>query len=428
LRKNRNPDKDILRNFIEQGWSPEQGDFGSELDLVVSITSSLARALWIFLFQGCIPGFLNFDRICYGFLKKAFTLLIYAIGISWSIEDGFVFYPFRDFLMARSYLKREAPLTNKILDNLLTVICCGEALTPVNSPAIANLCGIWIESIWFTKGQADALQFANTVVRRILQPLLENEHGSEDAAFIVALWLPSNCSRRSRNSHSSIDNTRFDIYNIDPASNLRRFIEILSQCPDPKSKKLTREPSYMLPLAYHDDGHVPDELLQFSPTYRHRFIYSIEEKPGLRHLLHVFQRETIRDFERLISSVGSQRQTIEDKDRENDEAQDDKAQNDEGIPPPITSSMEFVEVPESAVARHNGRPRKSRTNAKHYYVVDFRFEPSFPQFGIEGDQYTINHGIRAPPLPRDVPEAKTASSDTEGKILAEIHAEIHVLA
>jgi hypothetical protein len=139
------------------------------LNLVIFITRSLAKALWLFTFKGDLPGlgvWGNFDTLCSRFLTSALTFLIHPLRISWYIEDGFVFYPLRDFFKTRGFLKgREAPATNKILDCLLTVSCCGETLTPVNSPAIANLYGTWIESIWVTMGQADALQFANTVVR-----------------------------------------------------------------------------------------------------------------------------------------------------------------------------------------------------------------------------------------------------------------------
>jgi hypothetical protein len=426
-RTSRDSDEDILRNFISQGWLPEQVAFQTDLDLVMSVTSSLAKALWCFTFQGDLPSFGNFDRICYEFLRGAFAILISPFGISWSIEDGFVFYPLRDLFTARVYLKgREAPATDKILDCLLTVMCCGETLTSVNSPAIANLCGTWIESIWFTKGQADALQFANTVIRRILQPLLKTKPPNEDVPFAVALWLPSNFSRRTSNPRRSIDTNRVNVYDLDPATNLRRLIKILSQCPDPKSKKLTRESYYRLPLDYHDDGHILDKLFLVSPKRLYRFIYSVEKRPGFRHLLYLFQGETIRDFERITSSVRSRRQKIEDKGRGNDEAQNNEAQNDESIPPSLTSSIDALEASESATARCNNRPRKSvcRETAKYYYLMDFRYKPSFPQFGIEGDQETINCGIRAPPLPCDVPLVNTTSNDTKEKT----HIFIHVLS
>jgi hypothetical protein len=243
------------------------------------------------------------------------------------------------------------------------------------------------------------------------------------------VWLPSNLPQRTSNPRHSIDTTRVLSYDLDQSTLLQRLIKVLSQCPDPKSKKLMREPSYKLPLGYCDNGHIPEKIFLISLKHRYRFIYSIEEKPCFRHLLYIFQGETIRDFERIVSSDRRQRQKIEDKGRENDEAQNgeapknDKAQNNESIPPHPTSSMEVLEASESPMARCDDRPRKSidSENAKYYYIVNFRFKPYFPQFGIEGDQDAITCGIRAPLLPKDIPLVNTTSNDTERKTYMEIY-------
>jgi hypothetical protein len=400
-----------LSIFRRIGWLPEQGQVKTDLDLVVSVTISLAKALWFFTFKGNLPRFGNFDSMCSEFLTAAFAFLVSPAG-TWSIEDGFVFYPLRDLC---SLPRREAPATNKILDCLLTVACCGETLTPVNSPAIANLCGTWIVSIWLAKGQADALQFANAVVRRILQPLFKTEHRNEDVPFVMALWLPSNSSGKTSNSRRSIDALRVTFYDTDPATHLRRLIKVISQCPYLKSKKLIRDPSYWLPLDYYDAG-ISDEVLLLTFYSPYRFIYSVEKKPGFGHLLYLFQGETIRDFERIMSSARSRRQKIEDEDHGNGEAQ-----NDASIPPHLTLPMEVLEASENPTARCDHRPWKSidRKTAECYYIVDLRSKPSFPQFGIEGDQDAINCGIRAPP--RHVPLDDAASNETKEKPPAHIY-------
>ncbi|PVH79959.1 hypothetical protein DL98DRAFT_532599 [Cadophora sp. DSE1049] len=356
-------------NFMRIGWLPEKGKIKTDLDLVVSITILLAKALWFFTFKGGPSWFGNFDRTCSFFLTAALTLFISPTG-TWSIGDGFVFYPLR----ALCYLpKHEAPVTNKILDSLLTVMCSRETLTPVNSPAIANLCGTWLVSIWLTKGQADALQFANAVVRRILRPLSKAKHRYKDVPFEITMWLPSNSSRKTSGSDRSID--KFHVYQLDPGTHLRRLIEVIGRYPDLKGKKLIQDSIYCLPLDYCDA-----EVFQITVCSRYRFIYSSEKRPGLGHLLYLFQGETIGAFERIMSSDISRRQKIEDEDHENDEAQ-----NDASTPPHLTLPVKVLEASENPTAQCNHRPWKfDQQTAELYYIVDLQSKPSFPLFGIEG--------------------------------------------
>jgi len=327
--------------------------------------------------------------------------LVLSIRTPWSIEDGFVFYPLRDLVTARSFLKgSELPRSNRILDCLLTVACCGETLTPVNSPAIANLCGTWMKSIWSIKGQTDALRFANTVVRRILRPLFETENRDEDVPVALAIWLCHGSARRTNSSRSSTvanlhDNVRFTSYKLDPSTHLQRFVKVLSRCSTPTSKKLIWDVCYRLPLDYLHDGRTPAEMVYFVPAYH--FIYSTEENPGFRHLLYLFQGEAIHDLKRVISQY-DQAQGIA-----NDE------ENGESIPPIPTSSIEESEVDLSL------NPFKQET-PESVYLVDFRFKPPFPQLGIEGDPDVINCGIRAPAIPRHDTPATPSSNDSQQKL------------
>jgi hypothetical protein len=385
--------------FTKVGRLPENGEVKCDLDMVTYITSSLAKALWIYTFRASVPGLgASFDWLCSEFLKSAFVFMVFPIGTPWSIEDGFVFYPLRDLVTTRSFLKgSEAPRSNRILDCLLTVACCGETLTPVNSPAIANLCGIWVKSIWSTQGQTDALQFANTVVRRILRPLFETENRDEDVPVALAIWLRDGSTRRTNNSRSSTvpnlhDDVRLISYKLNPSTHLQRFIKVLSRCSVPTSKKLIWDNFYQLPLDYCCGGRMPTMVFHWLPAYH--FIYSNEENPGLRHLLYLFQGEAIHDLERVIS------QYREAKGIEND------GENGESIPPSPTSSIEESEVDLSL------NPFKQETPESHY-LLDFRFKPPFPQFGIKGDPDVINCGIRAPAIPRDDIPATPSSNNSQ---------------
>lgn len=119
--------------YTKVGRLPENGEVKCDLNIVTYITSSLVKALWVYTFRGSVPGLgLGFDRLCSVFLQSVSLFLVFPFLSPWSIEDGFVFYPLRDLVTARStHGGSETPKSNRILDCLLTVACCGETLTPV---------------------------------------------------------------------------------------------------------------------------------------------------------------------------------------------------------------------------------------------------------------------------------------------------------
>lgn len=111
------------------------------------------------------------------------------------------------------------------------------------------------------------------------------------------------------------DYVRFNFYGLDPSTHLQRFIKVLSRCSTPTSKELIWDPCYMLPLDYRRNRRMLAETFLFGGAYH--FIYSIEENPGFRHLLYLFQGESIHNLERVVS----QHQGVQGigNDEENDE-------------------------------------------------------------------------------------------------------------